>query len=455
MIGDTKQITKEKSFCKKDATYEINWFYTTNLSGTNRFPFTGKQIPSMNREIKESKLEFGDMVKYVNPEHPNYGLKGQITRIILPLSDIDIAEQGKNKEEISNDFPPVYEITFENMPLFLENMEKKIKVIDKSHIKKIPTYKTKICVNWRKEFFYNELKNIKKTQDKDKYNKKIDDLLDKYTKNNNFNDGALKKQILEEKIKNNMGSIFTRNTLFVPDAINAWESKNFNKNMKNDLIPPDDNYYIMKTTIIDVENTSLINKDACSNNKVPPYYKIWVVVKINLRKEALTLAKDLLLNSKVFLDCDGKKEKFFEIIRDIKQETMKTADKLISNFSKNNKDVNVKGCENYKFEALPDKNNIKEYNDEKNNVDINNIPIYTVKTPILLLSPDLTKYKWKGKIKAKIEKMQKDRTYDVRLDYNDRYIKNVDHKYITPINVKGGKKSRKYKKKSRKRRKKE
>ena len=74
-------------------------------------------------------------------------------------------------------------------------------MIDKSHIKKIPTYKTKICVNWRKEFFYNELKNIKKTQDKDKYNKKIDDLLDKYTKNNNFNDGALKKQILEEKIK--------------------------------------------------------------------------------------------------------------------------------------------------------------------------------------------------------------------------------------------------------------
>ena len=107
-----------------------------------------------------------------------------------------------------------------------------------------------------------------------------------------------------------MNFIFTRNSVFVPDAIQAWESKSFNKNMKNDLIPPDDNYYIMKTSIIDVENTSLINKDQCTNNKFPPYYKIWVVIKINLRKEALTLAKDLLLNSKVFLDCDGKKENF-------------------------------------------------------------------------------------------------------------------------------------------------
>ena len=41
----------------------------------------------------------------MNPEHPNFGLKAQITRIILPLSDIEIAELGRNKEEISNDFP--------------------------------------------------------------------------------------------------------------------------------------------------------------------------------------------------------------------------------------------------------------------------------------------------------------------------------------------------------------
>ena len=47
------------------------------------------------------------------------------------------------------------------MPLFLENLEKTIKVIDKSFIKKIPAYKTKICINWRKEFFYHELKKLK------------------------------------------------------------------------------------------------------------------------------------------------------------------------------------------------------------------------------------------------------------------------------------------------------
>ena len=452
MVGDTKQITQQKSFCKKDATYEINWFYTTNLSGNNRFPFTGKQIPSLKREIKESPLRFGDMVQYMDPSHPNYGFKAQITKIILPLSDIEIAELGRNKEEISNKFPPVYELTFINMPLFLENLEKTIKVIDKNFIKKIPSYKSKFCINWRKEFFYNELKKIK-TKDKNQYKKKIGELINKYNNNKILKDDSLKKEILEKKIKEKMNSTFTRNTVFVPDAIQAWESKNFNINMKNDLIPPDDNYYIMKTTIIDIENTSLINKDQCSKNKVPPYYKIWVVVKINLRKEALTLAKDLLLNSKVFLDCDGKKEKFFEIIRDIKNETQKTADKLISNLSGEKKDDNTKGCENYTYEEIPEKENMKEYNEQIQQVDINNIPIYTINKSIKLRSPDPNKYQWRKKVDAKIIKMNNNRTYNVKLE-NDKIIKNVSHIYITPVNSvgKGGyRKSRKYKRKSKKR----
>jgi hypothetical protein len=209
----------------------------------------------------------------------------------------------------------------------------------------------------------------------------------------------------------------------------------------------------MKTSIIDVENTSLINKDECSNNEVPPYYKIWVVIKVNLRKEALTLAKDLLLNSKVFLDCDGKKEKFFEIIRDIKNETQKTADKLVSNFT-NIKQENTKGCEEYKYSDLPKKEDMKEYNEQLQQVDINNIPIYTINTLIKLRSPDPTKYKWKNEVDAKIIKMNEDRTYNVKLKYNSSTIKNVSHIYITPVNnvEKGGyRKSRKYKRKSKKR----
>jgi hypothetical protein len=455
MVGDTKQITQQKSFCKKDATYEINWFYTTNLSGNNRFPFTGKQIPSLKQEIKDSPLQFGDMVQYMNPEHPNFGLKAQISKIILPLSDIEIAELGRNKEEISNEFPPVYELTFINMPLFLENLEKTIKVIDKNFIKKIPAYKTKICINWRKEFFYHELKKIK-TKDKKQYKKEIDALITEYNRGSSsvLKNDSLKKEILEKKIKEKMNFTFTRNSVFVPDAIQAWESKNFNKTMKNDLIPPDDNYYIMTTSIIDVENTSLINKDQCSNNKVPPYYKIWVVIKVNLRKEALTLAKDLLLNSKVFLDCDGKKEKFFEIIRDIKNETKKTADKLVSNFT-NNKSEDTKGCEDYKYPDLPKKEDMKEYNEQLQQVDINSIPIYTINTLIKLRSPDPNKYRWKNEVDAKIIKMNKDRTYNVALKYDSSTIKNVRHIYITPVNnvKKGGyRKSRKYKRQSKKRR---
>ena len=97
---------------------------------------------------------------------------------------------------------------------------------------------------------------------------------------------------------------------------------------------------------------------------------------------------------------------------------------------------------------------MKEYNEQLQQVDINNIPIYTINTPIKLRSPDPNKYKWKNDVDAKIIKMNKDRTYNVKLKYDSSTIKNVSHIYITPVNnvKKGGyRKSRKYKRKSKKR----
>ena len=38
--------------------------------------------------------------------------------------------------------------------------------------------------------------------------------------------------------------------------------------------------------------------------------KIWITVHITLRKEALTLQDDILLNGTLFLNCDEKKKKY-------------------------------------------------------------------------------------------------------------------------------------------------
>ena len=60
--------------------------------------------------------------------------------------------------------------------------------------------------------------------------------------------------------------------------------------------------------------------------------KIWITVHITLRKEALTLQDDILLNGTLFLNCDERKEEIWKILG-----KFKSSDKALE------KIFNVKG----------------------------------------------------------------------------------------------------------------
>ena len=86
--GFAKVQQAEDFKCKEDGsiTYDINWKYTTNLSGKRKFIFTGKQIDGYSKKLKARPIGPGDTVIFRRQGHPNNGKRGIVGRIIMPMT---------------------------------------------------------------------------------------------------------------------------------------------------------------------------------------------------------------------------------------------------------------------------------------------------------------------------------------------------------------------------------
>ena len=78
--GTTKTLKKAKmdSKCNKEtqAKFEIEWHYTTNVSGNHTFVYTGKELGKDYYDPGEQKkIYVGDTVIYKKKDHLNDGVR--------------------------------------------------------------------------------------------------------------------------------------------------------------------------------------------------------------------------------------------------------------------------------------------------------------------------------------------------------------------------------------------
>ena len=169
--------------------------------------------------------------------------------------------------------------------------------------------------------------------------------------------------------------------------------------------------------------------------------KIWITVHITLRKEALTLQDDILLNGTLFLNCDERKEEIWKILGKFKKSSDKALEKIF------NVKGDIKGrkrrCALQRVDQNIDieKEYVYEFGDE---VEIKyDVELKNVENP------------WEGWIKAKIQNKRGDNKYEVIILDSNISIDNVPAKYIRNLNrnLQGGKNRKSRKRKNKRRRK--
>ena len=71
----------------------INWKYTTNLSGKENLYLQENKLMDI-LEVKSSPISPGDIVIFRRQGHPNNGKRGEVGRIIMPMTPDEIALAG-------------------------------------------------------------------------------------------------------------------------------------------------------------------------------------------------------------------------------------------------------------------------------------------------------------------------------------------------------------------------
>ena len=149
-VGFAK-VQQAKDFKCKDTgsiTYDINWKYTTNLSGKRKFIFTGKQIDGYSSKLKSSPISPGDTVIFRRQGHPNNGKRGEVSRIIMPMTPDEIALAGLDARKIP-DFEKVYEINFKRISSGPNSREvKQIRTSKEEELQKYINHRTLLCVKF-------------------------------------------------------------------------------------------------------------------------------------------------------------------------------------------------------------------------------------------------------------------------------------------------------------------
>jgi len=433
--GFTKKQEAKNISCKNSTTYEINWKYKTNLSNEEVSIFTGKQIEGFNAKKQKKPIMAGDIVRFKRQDHANNRLKATVKSVLKPLTAADMAEQGKDIRGLAK-FPPVYTLEFLKTPYSKPDQVTSLKTSNVEELQKIVNFKSIICINWRKEALMKYLKDGNVKDDSKKSKARIDFNVKKQEDYN-----IVKDTILIQKIQREMKRTFMRNKKFTPDAISAWESNNYQAYNKDELIAPDGTYYIMSVAFVDMKKKILTNQEVCDKN--PPYYKLWVTVKVMLRKEAEDIGSDILFNGKLFLGCDEKKQTVLNILNEIKNDAQKGLIKIQDA-------ANIPKKQEKEVCFYPDAK--IEEGDIQEDIDVTQGFIKNQK--VMVASKD---FKWEGMVPGKIKNIKKTDppTYDIMLESNTM-VKNVENNYIRPIedDMMGGKKKRQTKKRRGRRRKK-
>ena len=445
-VGFAK-VQQAKDFKCKDTgsiTYDINWKYTTNLSGKRKFIFTGKQIDGYSSNLKSSPISPGDTVIFRRQGHPNNGKRGEVSRIIMPMTPDEIALAGLDARKIP-DFEKVYEINFKRISSGPNSREvKQIRTSKEEELQKYINHRTLLCVNLSEDYFKDiylveerkKLKEQGKSYDRQAQINIINSYNDFISTINGQNEVYEKKsEIIINKLKREKDMLFLKNKKFRPDYVFAWELKERNNKLRgNQLTMPDSTYYIMKSKITDLNALT----DTSCGEKIE---KIWITVHITLRKEALTLQDDILLNGTLFLNCDERKEEIWKILGKFKKSSDKALEKIF------NVKGDIKGRKRRCALQAVDKNidiekeYVYEFGDE---VEIKyDVELKNVENP------------WDGWIKAKIQNKRGDNKYEVIILDSNISIDNVPAKYIRNLNrnLQGGKNRKSRKRKNRRRRK--
>ncbi len=329
MIKGTTKTYKEKDDgkCNKNtqAKFEIEWHYTTNLSGNHTFVYTGKEIGKDYFDPGEQKrISVGDTVIYKKKDHLNDGVKAVVKEITKSLTKKELAEQGKKETTKFNDS---YTLKFQNPPIREKwpRQYKKIKNVQKVNIEKVPAHKDFICINMDKK--NSTRKNIKGTPAK----------------------SPIKKSKLKYEVERQMKKTFKTSTYyknreketqpeFKIETVLAKNTHGKEVIDKNALVEPTQSYKIDYVSFRDIF-TSRRSKTK-SKKYGGEYYKIKVKIHLGLRD--ITSSGLRADNLVLAMKCDERWNRINQIFREFKDESVDAVKSLFPERSKKETDKLVK-----------------------------------------------------------------------------------------------------------------
>lgn len=307
--GTTKTLKKAKmdSKCNKEtqAKFEIEWHYTTNVSGNHTFVYTGKELGKDYYDPGEQKkIYVGDTVIYKKKDHLNDGVRAVVKEITKSLTKKELAERGQKETTKFNDS---YTLKFQNPPYQSKwpNQYKKIKNVQRINMEKIPTHKDFLCVNMNKK--NSTRKNIKGTP-------KI---------------SPVKKSVLKFEVERQMRKTFLTPKYYKdregetqPEfKIESVLAKNTHGKKvidKNALVEPTQSYKIDYVSFRDIFSS---RKSKSKSKKYGgEYYKLKVKVHLGLRDITSSgLGPDNLV---LAMKCDERWHRINQIFREFKDESV-------------------------------------------------------------------------------------------------------------------------------------
>jgi hypothetical protein len=327
--GTTKTLKKAKmdSKCNKEtqAKFEIEWHYTTNVSGNHTFVYTGKELGKDYYDPGEQKkIYVGDTVIYKKKDHLNDGVRAVVKEITKSLTKKELAERGQKETTKFNDS---YTLKFQNPPYQSKwpNQYKKIKNVQRINMEKIPTHKDFLCVNMNKK--NSTRKNIKGTP-------KI---------------CPVKKSVLKFEVERQMRKTFLTPKYYKdregetqPEfKIESVLAKNTHGKKvidKNALVEPTQSYKIDYVSFRDIFSS---RKSKSKSKKYGgEYYKLKVKVHLGLRDITSSgLGADNLV---LAMKCDERWHRINQIFREFKDESVEAVKSLFPERSEKETDKLVK-----------------------------------------------------------------------------------------------------------------
>lgn len=316
--GRTKTYKqKDDGKCNKDTQVkvEIEWHYTTNVSGKHVFQYTGKEIGKDYFDPTDKKIiKPGDTVLYKKSGHMNDGFKALVTKITKSLTKKELAE--KNISLKTATIGDTYSLKFKNPPTREKwpRQYPKLKNVLKANIEKIPAHKDYICI-----------KNIKTGKETDT-RKKI-----KGTPSiKEFNDQTLKLAVASQMKKTfkNTRYYSSREEEVQPEFkienVLASNTKGVKVKDPYELVEPTQAYVISYASFREIFD---IRKSKTKSKKYGGvYYKIKVEIRIGLRDTTVNITSGNNIN--LALRCDERWHRVNSIFRELKDESVETVNSL-------------------------------------------------------------------------------------------------------------------------------